>query len=239
MAISVSIENAKLSFNDVNIFSGINFSLTAGKWLALLGESGVGKSSLLKSIAGLIPEAELKVSLSNDSSIATQISYMGQTDLLFPWLSVLNNVTIGYRLRGKYSADIQQQALHLLSLVNLQAQSHLYPHQLSGGMRQRVALIRTLLEERPIVLMDEPFSALDTVTRFKIHATAIELLVNKTVLFVTHDPLEALRLADEIYLLQPYPNGLRHLLSLTSEKPRSLNSTEVLQHQKVLYEYLI
>lgn len=236
---SVCIEHARLAFGENVVFSDLKLTLPAGKWIALLGTSGVGKSSLLKSIAGLIPNAHLNVSVSNGLPLSSQLSYMAQSDLLLSWLPVLENILIGYKLRGKMSPQLRTEAVRLLEKVDLLSAMHHFPYQLSGGMRQRVALVRTLLENRPIVLMDEPFSALDTLTRFNIHATTLELLANKTVLFVTHDPLEALRLADEIYLLEPYPNSLRHVLSLKTDKPRALDSVEVLQNQKVLYECLI
>jgi len=127
---------------------------------------------------------------------------MSQDDGLLPWLSVVNNVQLGPRLRGEASAATRQRAVKLLKQVNLSDWVNASTDQLSGGMRQRVALARTLLENKPIVLMDEPFSRLDAITRDELQLLATRLLQGKTVMLVTHDPLEALRLGHTIHVLQ-------------------------------------
>src|SRR3990167_3228776 len=115
---------------------------------------------------------------------------------------------------------------------------HLYPHQLSGGMRQRVALVRTLMEEKPIILMDEPFSALDAITRYKLQALAVDLLKEKTVFFITHDPSEALRLAHIIYIMQGRPAFLKPVAHLSSAIPRELTDPETSKLQTDLFHQL-
>lgn len=240
---SITIENASLSYPNKVIFKDINLHIPAGQWLALLGSSGAGKSSLLRLIAGLTTSQEKSqgiLSASNGLPVHEQIAYMAQTDLLLPWMNVLDNATLGMKLR-QHSLNKKEnieRAKSLLIEVGLEQALSLYPHQLSGGMRQRVALVRTLMEDKPIVLMDEPFSALDAITRYKLQALSAELLKNKTVLFITHDPTEALRLANEIYLMQGMPANLKSIASLSSATPRPLTDTELTSLQALLFDEL-
>lgn len=239
----VRIQNASLAYPNKTIYSNLALDLPAGKWIALLGPSGIGKSSLLRSIAGLsVPEGFVQgtIETNNDLSIHQQIAYMAQTDLLLPWLTALENTLLGIKLRAHPNrSHYQEKAISLFEQVGLAHVMHAYPKELSGGMRQRVALIRTLLEDQPIVLMDEPFSALDAMTRYKLQTIAIKFLQDKTVLFITHDPLEAIRLANHIYIMQGAPAILKKMPCLTSQPPRSLTDSEVLNLQTILLEELL
>ena len=141
------------------IFEGLNLTVAAGEWTCLLGASGVGKSTVLRLFAGLGEEIDLEGAIAGDGNVAL----MAQDDLLLPWLTALENVLIGARLRGEV-AD-KDQGLSVLDRVGLGQHAHKRPGELSGGQRQRVALARTLMEDRPVVLLDEPFSALDALTR--------------------------------------------------------------------------
>lgn len=241
----ISITNATLNFDEKPIFRNIHLSLPIGKWIALIGPSGVGKSSLLRMIAGLMTSKDnTHASFSTDSAslLHDQIAYMGQTDLLLPWLTALGNSTLGIRLRAKSRQEYLRaikKAEALLEQVDLASAMDLFPHQLSGGMRQRVALVRTLMENKPIVLMDEPFSSLDTITRFKLQELATQLLKDKTVLFITHDPTEALRLAHAIYIMKGKPAKLELITSLQSQTPRNIDDPELLQKQRLLFNELL
>lgn len=238
------IENASLAYNGTPVFSRLNLTLPAGKWIGLLGQSGIGKTSLLRFIAGLThsqEETEGTIYADNHLPVNQQIAYMAQTDLLLPWLTVLSNATLGLKLRphaDKMQADKLTQANSLLEKVGLSKASTLFPSQLSGGMRQRVALVRTLMEDKPIVLMDEPFSALDAITRYHLQALAVDLLKDKTVLFITHDPAEALRLAHHIYIMQGNPATLKSIAELSAPIPRSLSDPEVTYLQNLLFHEL-
>ncbi len=245
---AIYIQDVSLSYQGTPVFSNLNLNLRAGKWTALLGASGVGKSSLLRLIAGLTTAEETfggSIRADNNVQMSQQIAWMGQTDMLLPWLSVLDNLLLGIRLRGSTSsreachsrAGGDDKARKLLTEAGLAHAEKLYPHQLSGGMRQRVALLRTLMENKPIVLMDEPFSALDTITRYQLHQLSIELLRDKTVLFVTHDAAEALRLADDIYILTA--QELQHLGTLDSTAPRAPHEPELVDLQAVIYASLL
>ena len=242
---NIHISNAALAFNEKVIFSELNCDIPPHQWTGLLGPSGIGKSSLLRLIAGLTTPAEnsqitLHINNNRVTSHSHQIAYMAQTDLLLPWLTTLENVTLKLKLRGKQqpSSEIEKAKI-LLEKVGLLEAIALYPHQLSGGMRQRAALARTLLEEKPIILMDEPFSALDAITRHTLQNLAADLLKEKTVFFITHDPIEALRLAHRIYIMQGHPAKLKLITHLTSPAPRELSDPEVTRLQSVLFNELI
>jgi len=243
---AIVLENIFLSYDYGKeiLFAPLNLRLSPGKWSCLLGTSGVGKSTLLKLIAGLIPgkipgeNFQGKISGDNNLCISKHVAYMAQTDLLQPWFTALDNALLGYRLRGPISNELLAQAKKLFLLAGLKGAEKKYPRQLSGGMRQRVALIRTLLEEKPIVLMDEPFSAVDTITRFQLQTLAAELLKNRTVVLVTHDPLEALRLADDIYILSGNPVNAKRVIQLESTAPRNMDNAEFIQYQGKLFDAL-
>lgn len=183
------------------LFENLDLTLNPRCWTCLLGPSGVGKSTLLKLIADLPTGGKFDGFIEADDGlpVAARMAYMAQFDLLFPWLDVLHNVMLGQSLRGE-TGD-RQRAQELIRQVGLAAHVDKYPRQLSGGMRQRVALARTLMEDTPLVLLDEPFSALDFRTRREMQALAFDMLQGKTVLLVTHDSTEALRLAQQLLIM--------------------------------------
>ncbi len=233
----VRIEGLSLHFGAQPLFDGLSFDLQAGRLTALLGESGVGKTTLLRVVAGLEAPERGRVAASDAQPLAGRVAFMGQQDLLLPWLSALGNVTLGARLRGE--RPDRDRALSLLGRVGLADRADASPEALSGGMRQRVALARTLYEDRPIVLMDEPFSALDSLTRARIQALAAELLAGRTVLLITHDPWEACRLADVLLVLQGNPATLSAPLVVGGATPRAVDDANVLTTQGKLLKQLI
>ena len=188
-------------FADKCLFRNLELPLAAGKWTCLLGTSGVGKSTLLRLFAGLPTGGHFDGQIISDQPLNT--AFMAQSDLLFPWLNVRQNVMLGEKLRGENSQteSQKQRTKQLINDVGLADAINKRPHELSGGMRQRTALARTLMEDTELVLLDEPFSALDSRTRHNMQTLAYDTLKTKTVLLVTHDPFEALRLADHLYVL--------------------------------------
>ena len=219
------------------LFEPLELELAAGKWTCLLGGSGVGKTTILRLLAGLDTAAEFtgEIGATDDVYIPPRIAYMAQHDLLLPWASVKDNITLGAKLRGE--ARKTDQLDDILKKVDLVKHANKMPNQLSGGQRQRVALARTLLEDKPIVLLDEPFSALDAQTRAKMQNLAAELLKDKTVLMVTHDPGEAARLSHSIALLSK--SGIQLFSPPGSHIPRKVEDLATLECQATLLNQLM
>jgi putative hydroxymethylpyrimidine transport system ATP-binding protein len=237
--IEVQVSAADVSFGGWALFERLALTLPAGQWTSLLGASGVGKSTLLRLIVGLVPgHSEVHLQCDDGRPLTGRAAYMAQQDLLLPWLSIIENVMLGARLRGEITAEQRARAMALLAAVGLEANAGDIPAILSGGMRQRAALARTLLEDRPVVLMDEPFSALDSITRIKLQELSARLLSGKTILLVTHDPMEALRLSHQIYVLAGRPAGLESAMQLDGAPVRDLHDPVVLQGQADLLQRL-
>ncbi|MEZ9575442.1 ABC transporter ATP-binding protein [Vibrio sp. 10N.261.55.F4] len=242
--VGVQLSNASLRYNDSEhaTLSGLSLSLNAGKWTVLLGRSGCGKTTVLRYLAGLLDdkvEWQGTLTTSDELPLTDRIAYMAQQDLLLPWLSVIDNVCLSHRFQNSASDKALQtnQALELLAAVGLADYANAMPDQLSGGMRQRVALARTLMQDKPVVLMDEPFSALDAVTRHKLQSLACELLRYKTVVLITHDPQEAVRLADNLYVLQGTPANAQSLSVPLTATPRVLDG-ECAELQQAILDQL-
>jgi len=238
----ISIKNATLTYHNQILFDQLNLEIPAGQWSTFLGPSGIGKSSLLRLIANLETGGTISVATritsTNHLPLEKSIAYMSQHDSLMPWLSIIENVLLGYKLRGQSITKVKNKALQLLRQVELEQAVNKRPKSLSGGMRQRTALVRTLIEDKPIVLMDEPFSALDVITRLKLQTIAHELLKNKTVILVTHDPLEAIRLSDNIFIMQGCPATIVSVIKPTGPTPRNPTDVEVLTIQSQLLQIL-
>ncbi len=233
---AVRLHAASLSYRGTTIFEQLDAEIPAGLTTCLLGPSGVGKTSLLRLVAGLSggdgvrqnggreeEEAPGTAVDEHGRPVQDRVAYMAQQDLLLPWSGVLGNVLLGPRLRGEQrDPEVLERARGLIAQVGLKGHEADLPARLSGGMRQRTALARTLMEDRPLVLMDEPFSALDAITRFALQELAARLLAGRTVLLVTHDPLEALRLGHRIYVMAGRPARLETALDANEGPGRGL-----------------
>src|SRR5699024_2487465 len=190
--------------NYTKALDNISFSIKQNEFIALLGPSGCGKSTILSIIAGIMKQTEGKV-LVNQHPIQqsdVNIGYMLQQDYLFPWKTIMKNVLIGPKIQKQYSKVTEERAQSLLEEVGLVDVENEYPDSLSGGMRQRVALVRTLITDPEILLLDEPFSALDYLTKLKLEDLVSSLLQSykKTSILVTHDIAEAISMSDRILL---------------------------------------
>ncbi|MDE2913039.1 MAG: ATP-binding cassette domain-containing protein [Paracoccaceae bacterium] len=217
------------------MFRDIRLDVAAGQWTCLLGASGVGKSTILKIFSGLNDEIVLNGTVSaSDGGLTNRVTLMAQDDMLLPWLSAQNNVLLGARLRGERPDAARSRAM--LAKVGLVGKAASRPRALSGGQRQRVALARTLMEDRPVVLLDEPFSALDALTRARMQELSAELLSNRTVLLVTHDPGEAARLGHAIKVMTPA--GIEDFAQPNGTVPRPMDDIGVLTTQARLYSRL-
>ncbi|MFN3525680.1 MAG: ATP-binding cassette domain-containing protein [Paracoccus sp. (in: a-proteobacteria)] len=220
-----------LWLGDAPLARGLDIACATGGWTCLMGASGVGKSTLGRIVARLPVAARL-----DGAALvpAGRVTLMGQDDQLLPWASALANVTIGARLRGE--APDTARARALLAGLGLAGLEDRRPAALSGGQRQRVALARTLIEDCPVVVLDEPFSALDAATRAAMQDLAAVMLAGRTVILITHDPLEAARLGDRAYLIAP--SGSRPLPLPAGPAPRPISDPEVLAAQAALFAAL-
>lgn len=234
------IEAAHLAYDGVTLFQNLTLNLRAGEWTGLLGDSGVGKSTLLRIAAGLdAGPGDYTARLSDGAAAAGQVALMAQRDALLPWLSVTDNACLGTRLRGEALAAQRDKARALLQEVGLGDYLEAMPATLSGGMRQRVALVRTLIEDRPIVLLDEPFAALDALNRHRMQDLSATMLAGRTVLHVTHDPLEALRLCHRIVMLEGRPARLREEPVPGGAPPRPTDHHDVAERHGALLDRLL
>nr|WP_247744224.1 ABC transporter ATP-binding protein [Ruegeria sp. R14_0] len=228
--------NGSATINGAPLFAPLTLTLATGEWTCLLGGSGVGKTTILRLIAGLETGAVFdgKITASDGDSVQGRVAYMAQDDLLLPWATVAQNVCLGARLRGQ-KPDLARRD-RLIKRMRLEDHMGKKPAELSGGQRQRVALARTLMEDRPIVLLDEPFSALDARTRADMQDLAAEALHDRTVLLVTHDPAEAARLGQSIVVMTQM--GVTPCQPPRAPAPRKVDDLETLETQGALLRLL-
>lgn len=201
--------------------SDISLEVEEGEFISFLGPSGCGKTTLLSIIAGLIKPTSGTVTLENKKieTSKRKIGYMLQQDYLFPWKTIEENILIGLKLAGPIPPEKKKFVLHLLEQMGLKGFESVYPKQLSGGMRQRVALVRTLSTEPKLLMLDEPFSALDYQTKLRLEDLIVDTLktFGKTAILVTHDIGEAIAMSDRIYLLTPRPGRLHKIFHIPEE----------------------
>jgi NitT/TauT family transport system ATP-binding protein len=236
----------------VTAIAEIGFTVSHGEFVALLGPSGCGKSTVLRIVAGLTPPSRGAVSFKGKavSGPPTGMIYVFQqyTKSLFPWLTVLDNLMFGAesphaRTRGKQLG--RSECMEYLRLVGLDSQAASYPWQLSGGMQQRVAIARALVAQPEVLLMDEPFSALDALSRESLQDLLLRLWseLRITIIFVTHDIAEAIYLSDRIVVLSKAPSTILTTVDVSLERPRDQLATretpEFLHLRRSLYEMVI
>jgi putative hydroxymethylpyrimidine transport system ATP-binding protein len=231
MSQDIVFKEVSFSWGDKPLCQQLDLRLRGGKTTVMLGRSGIGKSTLLRLVAGLLAPQQGAIQGLNGN-----VAWMGQKDLLYPWLTVLENVMLSARLSGEQPD--RRRALALLDQVKLTEVAQAPPNHLSGGMRQRVALARTLYAQREVVLMDEPFATLDVMTKLSLQTLTAQLLQSKTVLLVTHDPLEACRMADDILLLDGQPLSIENWPTPAGVAPRKLDDPGLLQAQGQLFSRL-
>jgi ABC-type nitrate/sulfonate/bicarbonate transport system ATPase subunit len=224
----ISVDGVTQAFGDVDVLDRISLEIPPGCFAGLVGPSGCGKSTLLKVLAGLVVPDEGDARIDGRSVVGRpgRAAYMAQRDLLLPWRRTLGNATVGAEVAGVPRAEAQDRARELLERFGLAGFEDAWPAELSGGMRQRLAVLRTFLCGRDVLLLDEPFGALDAITRRDMHAWLQQVLADDphTVLLVTHDVEEALVLSDVVFVLSDRPGRVMERLLVELPRPRTSES---------------
>lgn len=226
MSTVLTIKNLSLTYHtsssETLALSGLNFEVNEGEFISLVGPSGCGKTTVLSLIAGILKPSSGEIILSGEkiTKPTTRVGYMFQRDNLFEWLSIMSNVTLGLKIQHKLTASAVKKVESLLERYGLSEFKKYHPPQLSGGMRQRVALIRTLATDPEILLLDEPFSALDYQTRLSVQDNVYEIIKreNKTAILVTHDIGEAVAMSDKVVILTSRPAAVKKVIDLKFDK---------------------
>jgi len=213
----------------VTAIEDVSFSLKSSEFVSIIGPSGCGKSTLFNIIGGLLDPDTGTVTLDGDNIVGRpgNVAYMMQRDLLLPWRSVLDNVILAPELAGQSRAEARERARALLRRFGLDGFEDFYPAALSGGMRQRAALLRTILCERPVILLDEPFGALDALTRAAISEwlLGIEHEFDRTMILITHDPDDAVYLSNRVYVATPRPMRIGGVVDVELPRDRHRDLT--------------
>jgi ABC-type nitrate/sulfonate/bicarbonate transport system ATPase subunit len=250
MAAKLEIANLRVAYQAENglavpAIDKVDITLAKSDFVSLIGPSGCGKSTLFNVIAGLtVPDAGI-VALDGADIVGRpgSVAYMMQRDLLLPWRTVLDNVILGPELAGTRLPEVRAAALTLMGRFGLKGFEHSYPSVLSGGMRQRAALLRTILCERSVILLDEPFGALDALTRATMHEwlLGIQREFHHTMILITHDPDEAVYLSDRVYVASPRPMRIAGVVDIDLPADRNHEVTltrEFAEHKRAVLALL-
>jgi NitT/TauT family transport system ATP-binding protein len=227
----------------VHAVEAASFRLAASEFLCIVGPSGCGKSTLLNIIAGFLSPTAGEIRIGGKAVTGRGMDrgvVFQDFAQLFPWRTALGNVEFGLEMKGVAKAERERTALAQLALVKLEKFAHSYPHHLSGGMQQRVAIARALAYNPAVLLMDEPFAALDAMTRDAMQRLLAEVWreTRKTVVYVTHNVAEAVYLADRVVVMTPHPGRVKCEIPITLPRPRDPLSVEFLEYQKELLRQL-
>ncbi|MDJ1370331.1 ABC transporter ATP-binding protein [Gulosibacter molinativorax] len=220
----LEVRGVRKAFGDRLVLNGITLTVAPGEIVSLVGPSGSGKSTLLGILTGAVePDAgSIRFANAPVPERHRPFAYMPQRDVLLPWRTVLDNAGIGLEVAGQSRADARRQARGLFAPFGLAGTEHLYPQQLSGGMRQRVAFLRTVVQRKPVLLLDEPFGALDAITRDELQRWLLEIWRRHawSILLITHDIREAVRLSDRVLILPSVPGPLLGDVRVSRDIPR-------------------
>ncbi len=213
---------------EVQALDSVDMVADAGRFVSIIGPSGCGKSTLFNIVAGLLEPTAGQVRLGGQPVARGEFAYMPQKDLLFPWRTVIDNTVVGLQIEGVSRREARRRAAPLMERFGLEGFEKAYPGELSGGMRQRAAFLRTVLLGRSAMLLDEPFGALDSLTRGDMQQWLLDVWgdLRTTVIFVTHDVAEAVYLSDRVYVMAPRPGRICDVVDVELPRPRALGVEE-------------
>jgi len=221
----LKVSNIKKTFGNMNIINDVSFYANENEFISLLGPSGSGKSTIFNIISGLLPQDSGEIVIDGEECHGNigKVSYMHQKDLLLPWKNIVDNTTLPLIIKGKSKKEARSEVLSHFKTFGLQGFEYKYPLQLSGGMKQRAALLRTYMASSDIMLLDEPFGALDAITRAKMQYWLIDVIkeLKATIIFITHDIEEAVFLSDRIYVLSDKPATIKKEIIVDLPKNRT------------------
>lgn len=233
---SVEVRGVSKNYGKLEVLRNFSLAADAGEFITLIGPSGSGKSTLFNILTGLEEADQGRILVNGQTVQPGSFAYMPQRDTLLPWRTILDNAALGLELQGTPRKIAREQAAGLFGEFGLSGFEKSYPFELSGGMRQRAALLRTVLTQRPILLLDEPFGALDALTRSGLHQwlLALQTRLRRTIIFITHDVEEALLLSDRVYVLSPRPAQVKlvHPVDLPQSRRLELVTTPEFVEQK-------
>jgi len=239
--ISLQYESAE---NPVTALQDVSFGVEAAEFLCVVGQSGCGKTTMLNIVAGFLKPTQGEILISGKTVTGKGLDrgiVFQDFAQLFPWRTAQRNIEFGLEMKGIAKEERAEIALRFLRLVNLEKFARSYPHELSGGMQQRVAIARALAYNPAVLLMDEPFAALDALTREEMQRFLVDVWreTKKTVVYVTHNVAEAVYLADRVIVFSPHPGTVKAQVKITLPRPRDTLSVEFLEYQKEIVGHIV
>ena len=244
----IELRNISLQYesveNPVTALQDVSFGVEAAEFLCVVGQSGCGKTTMLNIVAGFLKPTEGEILISGKTVTGKGLDrgiVFQDFAQLFPWRTAQRNIEFGLEMKGIAKEERAEIALRFLRLVNLEKFARSYPHELSGGMQQRVAIARALAYNPAVLLMDEPFAALDALTREEMQRFLVDVWreTKKTVVYVTHNVAEAVYLADRVIVFSPHPGTMKAQVKITLPRPRDTLSVEFLEYQKEIVSHIV
>ena len=244
----IELRNISLQYesagNPVTALQDVSFGVEAAEFLCVVGQSGCGKTTMLNIVAGFLKPTQGEILISGKTVTGKGLDrgiVFQDFAQLFPWRTAQRNIEFGLEMKGIAKEERAEIALRFLRLVNLEKFARSYPHELSGGMQQRVAIARALAYNPAVLLMDEPFAALDALTREEMQRFLVDVWreTKKTVVYVTHNVAEAVYLADRVIVFSPHPGTVKAQVKITLPRPRDTLSVEFLEYQKEIVGHIV
>ena len=244
----IELHNITLEYdsveNPVTALRDVSFSVEPAEFLCVVGQSGCGKTTMLNIVAGFLKPTNGSILIGGKAITGKGLDrgvVFQDFAQLFPWRTAQRNVEFGLEMKGIAKEEREEIAMRFLRLVNLEKFARSYPHELSGGMQQRVAIARALAYNPAVLLMDEPFAALDALTREEMQRFLVDVWreTKKTVVYVTHNVAEAVYLADRVIVFSPHPGTVKAQVKITLPRPRDILSVEFLEYQKQIVGHIV